>query len=87
MPTGTASWWRIATCWWVESGSSGYRTLERPANIGEPFEKEVVDRPLSLRRRTEVPAPPFFDLPLFVEVCFDFPALLLANGVPFCFIL
>ena len=28
---------------------------------------EVVDRPLSLRRRTEVPAPPFFDLPLFLE--------------------
>jgi hypothetical protein len=26
---------------------------------------EVVDRPLSLRRQAEVPAPPFFDLPLF----------------------
>jgi hypothetical protein len=31
-------------------------------------QREVVDRPLSLRRRTEVSAPPFFDLPLYGEV-------------------
>jgi hypothetical protein len=33
----------------------------------------VVDRPLSIRRRAEVLAPPFFDLPLSREVGIDFP--------------
>jgi hypothetical protein len=34
---------------------------------------EVVDRPLSIRKRAEVLAPPFFDLPLSREVGIDFP--------------
>ena len=45
---------------------SGREQHERPVQdrTGRSIE-EVVDRPLSLRRQAEVPAPPFFDLPLF----------------------
>jgi four helix bundle protein len=38
---------------------------QKPAIAGELSVRGVVDRPLSIRRRTEVSAPPFFDLPLF----------------------
>ena len=38
---------------------------------GEPScLEEVADRPLSIRKRTEVFAPPFFDLPLYRAGCY-----------------
>jgi hypothetical protein len=47
---------------------------------------EVVDRPLSLRRQADVPAPPFFDLPLSREakpLAFDIGKLSAKHGVEY----
>ena len=60
--------WRDGARIALEPALPACRPTERQANGPSRWtgrsHREVVDRPLSLRRQADVPAPPFFDLPL-----------------------
>src|SRR3954451_12457699 len=81
----TGSWWRsgISRCHPEPSESLFGTTVRNTRTARHRWRavrvKQVVDRPLSIRKRAEVLAPPFFDLPLSREVSIDFLSLLRSN--------